>query len=52
MERQPSAPTIATELAGLAAVIERWAADLALAEEPSRFMAALDEDSPPAEADS
>ena len=31
------------DLANLAAAIERAAADLALAEEPSRFVAALDE---------
>jgi hypothetical protein len=31
------------ELANLAAAIERAAGDLALAEEPSRFIAALDE---------
>ncbi len=31
------------ELANLAAAIERAAADLALAEEPSRFIAALEE---------
>jgi hypothetical protein len=31
------------DLAGLAAAIERAAADLALAEEPSRFIAALEE---------
>ena len=31
------------ELANLAAAIERAAADLALAEEPSRFLVALDD---------
>ena len=40
------------ELANLAGAIERAAADLALAEEPARFAAALDagapDDSPPA----
>lgn len=35
-------------LADLAAVIERATADLALAEEPARFLAALDEAAPEA----
>lgn len=34
-------------LADLAAVIERAAADLALAEEPARFVAALEGEEPP-----
>jgi hypothetical protein len=34
------------ELASLAAAIERAAADLALAEEPARFVAALDDAAP------
>jgi hypothetical protein len=34
------------EAAGMAAVIERAEADLALAEEPSRFAAALDSAAP------
>ncbi len=34
------------ELANLAAAIERAAGDLALAEEPSRFIAALEEAAP------
>ncbi len=34
------------DLANLAAAIERAAADLSLAEEPSRFIAALDEAAP------
>ncbi len=34
------------ELADLAAVIERAAADLALAEEPARFLAALEGERP------
>ena len=41
-ERQPRQAELA-HLAGLAAAIERAAADLALAEEPSRFIAALEE---------
>ena len=35
--------TAQAELANLAAAIERAAADLALAEEPSRFVAALED---------
>jgi hypothetical protein len=35
-----------TDLAYLAAAIERAAADLALAEEPSRFIAALEQAAP------
>jgi hypothetical protein len=37
-------------LADLAAVIERAAGDLALAEEPARFLAALEAGAPEAEA--
>ena len=37
------------ELANLAAAIERAAADLGLAEEPSRFIAALEEAATPEE---
>ena len=40
------APTRAVELAYLAGAIERWAADLALAEEPARFLAALESAAP------
>lgn len=39
--------TSQTDLANLAAAIERAAADLALAEEPSRFIAALEEPAEP-----
>ncbi len=35
--------SLRADLANLAAAIERAAADLALAEEPSRFIAALEE---------
>lgn len=38
------------DLAQLAAVIERHAGDLGLAEEPARFVAALDDGAPPDEA--
>lgn len=41
-------PTLAADLAALAAAIERGAADLALAEEPARFLAALEAGAPPA----
>jgi hypothetical protein len=40
-------PTLAAELAYLASAIERWAADLALGEEPARFLAALESGAPP-----
>jgi len=39
------------EVAALLGVIERMAADLALAEEPSRFIAALEAGRPAAEGD-
>ncbi|MGH7313806.1 MAG: hypothetical protein ACREJV_11575 [Candidatus Rokuibacteriota bacterium] len=35
-------PTLAIDLAYLGGAIERWAGDLALAEEPARFLAALE----------
>lgn len=41
-------PTQTAELAYLAGAIERWAADLALAEEPARFLAALESAAPAA----
>ncbi len=47
MDARPD-PTLATELAYLASAIERWAADLALAEEPARFLAALESGAPEA----
>lgn len=34
------------DVAALAGTIERWAADLALGEEPARFLAALDAGAP------
>ncbi len=40
------AQTQQVDLANLAAAIERAAADLSLAEEPSRFIAALEEAAP------
>jgi hypothetical protein len=36
-------------LADLAGAVERWAADLSLAEEPARFTAALEDAAPPGE---
>lgn len=36
-------PGSMAEAAALAAAIERWAADLALAEEPARFLTALED---------
>ena len=51
MELDPLQPTVATELAHLAGAIERWAADLALAEEPSRFLTALAEAAPSRESE-
>jgi hypothetical protein len=39
-------PARAVELAYLLGAIERWAADLALAEEPARFVAALESAAP------
>jgi hypothetical protein len=38
--RRPE-PTLALDLAYLGGAIERWAADLALTEEPARFLTAL-----------
>jgi len=46
MEARPD-PALAADLAYLAGAIERWAADLALAEEPARFVAALESAAPP-----
>ena len=34
------------ETAALAAAIERWSADLALGEEPARFLSALEDGAP------
>jgi hypothetical protein len=42
----PAPDPARAEAAGMAAVIERAEADLALAEEPSRFAAALDAAAP------
>jgi hypothetical protein len=44
--------TTQAELAGMAAAIERAEGDLALAEEPARFLAALEEGAPPAAGES
>ena len=41
-KRKSDAGTIA-EAAAMAAAIERWAGDLALGEEPARFLVALEE---------
>jgi hypothetical protein len=43
----PHPPALVADLAALAGAIERWAADLALGEEPARFVAALEAASPP-----
>ncbi|MGH7306733.1 MAG: hypothetical protein ACRELZ_25935 [Candidatus Rokuibacteriota bacterium] len=40
---------VSADVAGLAAVIERMAVDLAIAEEPSGFALALEGDASPAE---
>ena len=37
---------LAADAAALAGAIERWAGDLALGEEPARFLRALDEGAP------
>ena len=39
-------PVTIVETAAMAAAIERWAGDLALAEEPARFLVALEEGAP------
>jgi hypothetical protein len=39
-------PGTMAETAALAAAIERWAGDLALAEEPARFQRALEDGAP------
>jgi hypothetical protein len=44
-ERRREAIAMA-DAAALAGAIERWAADLALAEEPSRFVRALEDGAP------
>jgi hypothetical protein len=44
-ERGRDAQAMAT-MAALAGAIERWAGDLALAEEPSRFVTALEDGAP------
>jgi hypothetical protein len=41
----------AAELAFLAGAVERWAADLALAVEPARFLVALESAAPQANAE-
>lgn len=40
-------PSLAAELAYLAGAVERWTADLALAEEPAGFIVALEAAAPP-----
>jgi hypothetical protein len=47
MEPHRLEPAVAADLAHLAGAIERWAADLALTEEPSRFFSALTAGAPP-----
>ena len=37
---------LAADAAALAGAVERWAGDLALGEEPARFVAALEEGAP------
>jgi hypothetical protein len=49
MDQHRESPAVNADLAYLAGAIERWAADLSLAEEPARFLAAL-EDAAPADA--
>ena len=44
-QRQNLTPGMA-EAAALAGAIERWAGDLALGEEPARFLRALEEGAP------
>ena len=39
-------PATIVEAAAMAAAIERWAGDLALAEEPARFLVTLEEGAP------
>jgi hypothetical protein len=46
MEARPDR-SLAADLAYLAGAIERWTADLALPEEPARFIAALEAGAPP-----
>lgn len=47
-ESRPQQAPQQAEVAALLGVIERMAADLALAEEPARFIAALEASRPPA----
>ena len=44
--RSQSLTLLTADEAGRAGAIERWAGDLALAEEPARFLRALDEGAP------
>lgn len=46
-DRTPAAPR--ADVAALISVVERWAADLALGEEPAAFVAALEAAAPPEE---
>lgn len=43
---EPRDAATTVEAAALAAAIERWAGDLSLAEEPARFLAALEGGAP------
>ncbi|HSF04866.1 MAG TPA: hypothetical protein VLG10_03675 [Methylomirabilota bacterium] len=43
--RRPD-PTLAVDLAYLGGAIERWAGDLAMTEEPARFLVALESMAP------
>jgi len=42
VDARRSDPTLAVDLAYLGGAIERWAGDLAMAEEPARFLVALE----------
>ena len=44
--RSQSLTPLTAEAAALAGAIERWAGDLALGEEPARFLRALEEGAP------
>lgn len=45
-DRPPRDAETMVQTAELAAAIERWAGDLALAEEPARFVSALEDGAP------
>jgi hypothetical protein len=46
VDEHPVDRRLQADVAALAGAIERWAGDLGLAEEPARFLAALDEAAP------